>query len=662
MWDVRALTRDAVHPQTSGMTELALRRLAYALLVLAVALDIAGLALQQGLHGVSGLRDTNGADPGDLLFVTAVGSAGTLIAHHRPRNTVAWLLLGCGLAEALASFGGAYGARALALPTSSLPLGAWVMAFTAPLWVVAVVLASALLLLRYPSGELTGIWSRWVERAVWVGLVLLWFGYLTGDSAVSDEVIGGRSPVPWPDWVAVVAIPGGVLVLGGLVFSAVHTVVRTLRASSPERQQLALLVTVAPLSVLLLFTPWSVLQLGLLAIPFAVAVGVLRYRLLGIEVIVRRTLVYGLLTALVVMDFALVTWALRIALGSDRGADLVAALLVTVVLAPARDGIQRAVDRFVYGARRDPARVYADLGREAAASTGLADVVAAVARSLRLPGAALQGPAGVLASWGDAAPTESVALVVAGEHVGELRVARRRGERALAEADARVLEGLAPLLGLALQSTLLAGDLAAERERVVATRLGERARLRQDLHDGLGPSLTGIGLGLEAAQSATPQRSHTILTRLREEVAGSLEEVRRILDDLRPVGLEGTELVALLREKAAQLTANTRLEVRVEAAQPLPPLPVAVETAVLRIVVEALTNVVRHADATCCTVRLAWDGAVLIEVSDDGVGYRGPRRGGVGVPSMRSRAEALGGTLELTCPGTGTLLLARLPA
>lgn len=293
---MRPLTRDGGWPHTRCMSDAVLRRFAFALLVISVGLDIAGVSLLRGLEGLSTLRHSNGAKISDVLFVTAVGSAGALITYHRPRNAVAWLLLGSGLAESLSAFGGAYGARALGLAGSGLPLGSWVMALTSPLWVVALALVSGLLLLRYPSGQVTGRWASRVERVMWFGVVLLWFGLATGDSAVSDEVVGGHSPAPWPDWTAFVADPGALLLAAGVLFSVVHTPRRTLRASAPERQQLALLVTIAPVAVALLFTPWSGLQLGLLAIPFAVAVGVLRYRLLGIEVVIRRTLVCGALT------------------------------------------------------------------------------------------------------------------------------------------------------------------------------------------------------------------------------------------------------------------------------------------------------------------------------------------------------------------------------
>ncbi len=647
---------------TAVMSDAALRRLAYLLLCVAVGLDICGVALHQGLVAVPTLKNSNTADLGDVLFVTSACSAGTLIAFHRPRNGVAWLLLLGGLVEALSAAGQAYGARALGLPGSDLPAGDWVMALTAPLWVVAVFMLSALLMLRYPSGQVTGTWARRLERGTWIALVLVWFGYAHGDNAVSDEVVGGRSPLPGPEWVAAVALPGLLVLLVALVFSAVHTLLRTLRAQAPERQQLALLVTVAPVAVVLLFLPWSFLQLGMQLIPFAVAVGVLRYRLLGIEVFVRRTLVYGALTGLVVLDFAVVTWVVRRLVGSDQGADLVAALVVTAVLGPARTAVQRIVDRFVYGDRRDPWRAFDRLGREAASTDALTDVVAAVAQSLRLPGAQLHSTDGLVASWGEAATPSVVPLVVAGEPVGELHVAPRRGERELPGADQRLLEALAPVLGLVVRTTLLVNDLAAERQRVLDATEAERSRLRRDLHDGLGPSLTGIGLGLEAAQGADPQRSQAILARLREEAAASLDEVRRIIDDLRPGALDAQDLLALVRQKAAHLTSTTPVRVVVDAPETLGRLAPDIEAAALRIVDEALTNVVRHAQATACTVTLALEDGLRVEVTDNGVGYHGPRDGGVGVPSMQTRARAVGGTLELVSPGSGTVLTARLPA
>jgi signal transduction histidine kinase len=254
--------------------------------------------------------------------------------------------------------------------------------------------------------------------------------------------------------------------------------------------------------------------------------------------------------------------------------------------------------------------------------------------------------------------TLDIPLVMAGSGVGVLRLAPRPGETHLPAADRELDEGLAPLVEAVLHSVELAEALRIEQERVVAATETERARLRQDLHDGLGPSLTGIGLGLEALQGKVG--SSELVDRLRAETAASLEEVRRIIDGLRPGALETADLLSLLRIRAQHLTATTPLRISVVAPDRLPVLPPAIETAAQRIVEEALTNVVRHASATTCTVRVTLDDALRIEVQDDGRGYDGPRPGGVGIASMAARAEQLGGTCEVRGSAGGTTVTLEL--
>jgi signal transduction histidine kinase len=292
-------------------------------------------------------------------------------------------------------------------------------------------------------------------------------------------------------------------------------------------------------------------------------------------------------------------------------------------------------------------------------------VVANLVDSLHLDGARIVTPSGaVVAAWGDPARHHDMALSFGGEHLGELQVGTRRGESALSRADRQLLDTVTPLIAAVVHADRLAQDLRAERNRVVEATEAERRRLRQDLHDGLGPSLTGIGLGLEAAQAGVPEddpAAAELLRRLRAEVAASLEETRRIIEDLRPVTLDGADLRTALRRRTS-VAADSGLEVRLDA-EPLPQLPPDVETAAFRIADEALTNVVRHASATACTVAVATgDGVLRISVTDDGVGGAAARAGGVGLGSMRERAERIGGRLTVAGgPGGGTRVTAELP-
>lgn len=632
--------------------------------VLAMGLVAWTYALHPGINGNPGLTHEvyiENSYEADLVIITTMAA---LLCWARPRNAVGWLLGLSGVMGVLCNWGQTYGAHALVVPGSDLPLGAVVLSLSAPLWLLNIGIPATLLLARYPSGAIHGRWARRLDRLVIVAMVLLVTGYATSPEAVTDVVTNTEPPLRVPGGKALL-IGSALLLLVSMLVTAAMTVRRMLRAAWPERQQLALLLAFAPMAVLgVVFSPYEwVGSLFFSGMPLAIVVGVLRYRLLGIEVVVRRTLVYGALTGLVLLVFVAVTSGVT-RLGSDgTGPQLLAATVVAVGVVPARNRLQRGVDRLVYGDRRDPWRALDRLGQEAVGEDGLHDVVRALTGSLRLPGAELLTPTGTVVAVGVLGePFLALPLSVAGAPVGELRVSARTGERSLGPEDERLLRTVAPLLALLVQSTELAAAVRREQELVVQATESERARLRRDLHDGLGPSLTGIGLGLEAVDGPTlPDRSAAIVQRLRAEVKDCLSEVRRIIDDLRPGALEASDLLGLLRTKAGHLSTTTPVKVEVVAPEELPPLSAAVEAAALRIVDEALTNVLRHARATHCSVQVRVEDGLVLRILDNGVGFAGPRQGGIGLSSMRSRAAALGGRLEVEGSESGTAVTAALP-
>jgi signal transduction histidine kinase len=352
---------------------------------------------------------------------------------------------------------------------------------------------------------------------------------------------------------------------------------------------------------------------------------------------------------------------------------VVAAALVAVGLTPLRDRLQVAVDRLVYGDRRDPMRAVTRLGDRVAAAGEtdlLPAVLATVTDAVRAPGASLAAADGaVLATCGrrpvGGTAAEVVPLRVGGRELGRLQVAARSPAEPYTHGDRRLLAALAPQVAVVVRALELAEALEAERDRVVAVTRQERQRLRRDLHDGLGPSLSGVSLGLQALQDARAADDQAtadqLLARIREEVTTAVGEVRRILDDLRPAVLDSTRLPDALRRHAAAVSTGP-LEVSVDAAIDLPVLPPAVETAAYRITQEALTNVVRHAGAHHAHITLdTSDAALTITVSDDGHGINSTTHPGVGLTSMRQRAQALQGTLRVDSSDHGTTVMAILP-
>ena len=189
-------------------------------------------------------------------------------------------------------------------------------------------------------------------------------------------------------------------------------------------------------------------------------------------------------------------------------------------------------------------------------------------------------------------------------------------------------------------------------------------RIRRDLHDGLGPVLGGVAMRLDAAGNALdrdPETTRRLVAQSRQDITDALADVRRLVHGLRPPALDDLGLLAALDQQAERLsTADLSVTV---AADDVPHLSAAVEVAAYRIASEALTNTARHARARHAAVRLtASPGALLVEVGDDGAGIDPDVVAGVGLRSIRERAEELGGRTEITCPPTGgTRVRAWLP-
>ena len=398
--------------------------------------------------------------------------------------------------------------------------------------------------------------------------------------------------------------------------------------------------------------------------------------------VLNRSIVYGTLTGGIILTYAASVVLLRALLPGET--PYAVALLSTgagaLVALPLRDRLQRIVNHLMYGDRDDPYRAIARLGEQLETSIGSEDVLGAivstVAQALRLPYAAIE-----LADASDESPTAvhgtppadadtllRLPVTYRGDAVGQLLLAPRSPGEAFGDADLRLLGDLARQAGPAVQSVRLTTDLRRSRERLVTALEEERRRLQRDLHDGLGPTLAGALMKMEAARSRldrSPGEAASLLGELASDTRRTIEEVRRLTYDLRPPALDQLGLVGALRERAAEFSEARAdgLEIGIEVPADLPPLTAAVEVAAYRIGLEALTNVARHSGARRSTLRLAVaDGALEVEVTDDGCGIDANGHAGVGHRSMRERAEELGGGLEIGRSGTaGTRVHARLP-
>jgi signal transduction histidine kinase len=232
----------------------------------------------------------------------------------------------------------------------------------------------------------------------------------------------------------------------------------------------------------------------------------------------------------------------------------------------------------------------------------------------------------------------------------ELVVGLRAGDLRLSPGDEHVLSLVGPLLAQTLRANALAADLQAAREGTIAALEEERRRLRRDLHDGLGPRLSGIAFTSDAARNSLrsdPDTTDALLVALRAETVTAIDDIRRLVYAMRPPALDELGLVPALRQQAGALrtTNGDPLRVTITASHVPSELPAAVEVAAYRIVMEGLTNVARHSDSETADVRLTVEaGDLVIEVTDLGA-KESPWSTGVGIASMRERAGELGGVL-----------------
>ena len=417
--------------------------------------------------------------------------------------------------------------------------------------------------------------------------------------------------------------------------------------------------------------------------PVAVAVAVLRDNLFDIDTLLNRTLVYGTLTLGIGAAYAAVVSALALVFEArgGLGPSLVATGLVAVLFQPLRSRVQGIVNRVMYGERDDPGAVLGRLGQrlEGTLPTDavLPTLVETVAQALRLPYVALEldGAGPRLVEFGRPThPAVRFPLAYRGEPIGSLLVEPRAADEAFGTAELDLLETIARQASVAAYAVRASDELRRSRERLVAAREEERRRLRRDLHDGLGPTLGSLTLKLDAATNLLerqPDAARELLADLREQVQGAIVDLRSVIHALRPPTLDDLGLVGALREQALRLE-HADLAVTFEAPDRMPAVPAGVEVATYRIAQEALANVVKHAGANACTVRLAVEreprAALRLVVVDDGIGIdsralrpRGEARG-VGLGSMRARAEDLGGELRvMPRPGGGTRVTAWLP-
>jgi signal transduction histidine kinase len=645
-------------------------------LLLAAALVL--LALIEAANAPSAERSSAAHELIRIASAAALLPIGALMLARAPAHPIGWLIAAAGLGKATANASDGYATYSHFVNT--LPAGEWIG------WVgewagATIILIPATALLLFPDGRLPS--HRW-RGALWCGLAATALIALNGALSPGDNLTFQGNPFLSDETARAVGDPflvGWLLMVPATIAGIVAIAARRRSAAGDEREQLRVLeraATVVAIGFLAcvvtsLAAPdafdvgavAALLSLTVLAAGMAVAI--LRHRLYGLDVFVDRAFVLSGLTVVLGGLYVAAVLGVGHLLGEDvrLGVALPATIVVAIAFQPLRERLQRGVNRLLHGQRDEPYAAISKLGRrlgEAMAPDEVLPVmVATIADTLRLPYAAVelsQAHGSPVVAHGT--PAAGVALrlplVHAGERVGTLIVGARTHGEPLAAADRRLLEDFARRASAAASAVALSVEVQRSRERLVTAREEERRRLRDDLHDGLGPTLAGAVLTIEAAQrvlTTDPSTANELLDRAATSIEGTVSDVRRVVYALRPPALDELGLTGALRQHAATLSSHGDLTCDLAAPDPPPPLPAAVEVAAFRIAQEALTNVARHAHAHHATVTITVTDALRLEIRDDGRGLPADHRAGVGLTSMRERATELGGRFHISSPADG---------
>jgi signal transduction histidine kinase len=450
----------------------------------------------------------------------------------------------------------------------------------------------------------------------------------------------------------------------------------------------------------------AIVSVAATAIPIAIGIAILKYRLYDIDVVLNKTVVYGSLAAFITIVYVAIVVGLGALIG--RGAQdnpalaIAATAIVAVAFQPVRERVQRFANRLVYGDRATPYQVLAEFSERVAGTYATEDVLPRTARVLaegtgaarsevwlRI-GSSLQlaaawpemsgGPAPHLPMPADGLPVlpdvdRAVPVSHGEELLGAVAVRKPAGEP-LSPAEGRLLDDLAAQAGLVLSNVRLttelearldriaaqAAELRASRQRIVAAQDAERRRLERNIHDGAQQHLVALAVKLRLTKGLIrkdPGRARAMLAEIREETGDAIDTLTDLSRGIYPSILEEQGIAAAL---AAQYTRSS-IPVGL-SSKGVRRYPIEIEAAVYFCCLEALQNASKYADATSVQIELREvDSAVEFEVRDDGAGFDPATTArGTGLNSMADRLSVLGGDVEIGSePGRGTVVRGRLP-
>jgi signal transduction histidine kinase len=647
---------------------------------------------------------------GDQLSGTAVDVgtglswyvAGALAYMARPANRAAWLLLVTATALAI---GKAVG-TAIALASMAHPEIAhdWALVVIVDAAGWAVTAAGVAVFATFPDGKYQRPYERRIVRGIPPAFVPLVFLYLLGSPRVATGQFGwvtldAMSPVYIRGLDPIGAASGAVIGANLLVIvpALALLLLRYRRFGADQRRQIKwplYALSVSAISVVVLaFAPgppaipfWiaAVQYVGTMALlPAGLAMGIVMHRGLDIDDVIRRSVVYGALWALIAVIYVVVAAAFGIAIGQRVPLTLAVLLAIaaTLLFQPARRRMERLADRIVFGPRLSGYELISQLGVRLQSTVAAEDVAGSVAGAvqsglgarwvrvtLNRPAPTPIAVAGI--EPGNAAGDLSAPLVHGDQIVGVIECGPKVDGRYLA-ADQELLNTLGRQAALAIRNSQLSAELslhvdelAASRARLVQAEEVGRRRLERDLHDGVQQELVGVLARLGLARNQLLRDRNLAESTLREaqvDAQRALEGLQELARGIHPAILTDRGLIEAVEERATRMTVPVVIHANGlgQGAR----FPLELEGAAYFFVSEGLANILKYASASRVHVRFhSRPGELLIEVEDNGRGFEptGVKRSGL--RGLEDRISALGGRVEVTSrPGQGTELRAYLP-
>lgn len=638
-----------------------------------------------------------------LLDVGAVLWVGALLTTKRPDNAVGPVLMAGGLIASLLLLLTYYADYAL-LARPDAPAGIWALVGEQLLWPSGYFVLFSLVPLVFPDGRFLSV--AWRYLALGMGLLaLIAMAVATLDVELDAGTRTFRNPVGLIDATLLTPIQlvWTVLFSLGTLASLGAPVIRYLRSDEDGRRQIRWAAAAIGLTVVVLVAQqlsrvlpgadplpyWSFL-IPLGCLPAAIGFAVLRHRLFDIDLVIRRSFVYGALWLAIVVVYASLAAALGLAAGlrSSIAAAVVVTLAATLLFQPARSGLERLADRVAYGRRAEAYEVLRDFGAATEHAIDVGEIGPRLADAARrgmgarwarvvVDGVSTRTPELVLGLSGsfDGPIALAAPLVHRNQPIGAIECGPKL-EGGYTERDAEVLRTLGRQAALAIQNAGLnaellrrievmneqARELAVSRARIVEAQEVERRRIERDLHDGVQQQLISLVAGIRLARNRLRgyPAAEELLSELQVQALQTAKDLRELARGIHPALLEDAGLEAAVEAVVARLPLNVRLQFADhERSQRFPP---HVESAAYFVVCEALTNVMKHActNEVSVAIRRTID-SLVVSVSDPGRGFA-PDRGGSGLAGLRDRVAALGGELQVDSEvGRGTTVTATLP-